>query len=57
VNDLDALFAGRFEERGHPGDQTAARSALEISDTPDIRRREARLKSRIDRPRTPQLAL
>jgi hypothetical protein len=33
------------------------RSALEISDTPEIRRREARLKSRIDRPRTPRLAM
>jgi hypothetical protein len=33
------------------------RSALEISDTPEIRRREARLKSRIERPRTSRLAL
>jgi len=33
------------------------RSALEIADTPEIRRREARLKNRVDRPRTRKLAL
>jgi len=44
-------------ERNYSMALEMTRSALAISDTPDIRRREARLKSRIDRPRTPQLAL
>ena len=33
------------------------RSALAIEDTPEIRRREQRLKTRIERPRTRRLAL
>jgi hypothetical protein len=33
------------------------RSAIAIEDTPEIRRREQRLRTRIERPRTPRLAL
>jgi len=44
-------------ERNYSMALEMTRSALAISETPDIRRREARLKSRIDRPRTSRLAL
>ena len=44
-------------ERNYAMALEMTRSALEISDTPDIRRREARLKSRIERPRSRRLAL
>jgi uncharacterized protein len=44
-------------ERNYAMALEMTRSALEISDTPEIRRREARLKSRLERPRTRRLAL
>jgi len=44
-------------ERNYAMALEMTRTALAISDTPEIRRREARLKTRIERPRTPRLAL
>jgi len=44
-------------ERNYSMALEMTRSALKISDTPDIRRREARLKGRVDRRQTPRLGL